>query len=241
MRLNPDDKALIITCSAAALLLLAFMFVSVPAYHDVAEEEFIPIPVLEEIPEEEPEEKELTETQQQEQKITHKVSNSDNLQNEARRFFREQAKAREKYLTSEDATAPEVDAGDDGELPDYKKRIADLRKQAANRPESAEEAPVKKLVEKAAYNKSTVSFQLRDRDAIRIPNPVYTCDATGKITINITVSAQGGVTKMTFNKAASTTTNGCLIDQAMSYAERAIFTSSSRESQLGSISFLFQG
>ena len=92
----------------------------------------------------------------------------------------------------------------------------------------------------AAKRESTVSFNLLDRQAIYIPNPVYTCDAQGKIVLNITVNNKGAVTEMAFNKKASTSINGCLIDQALAYANEALFSSSQRRTQLGSIAFIFQ-
>ena len=91
------------------------------------------------------------------------------------------------------------------------------------------------------YRRSTVTYQLKDRNAIQIPNPVYTCDATGKVVINIEVNGSGGIIRAYFNKSASSTSNGCLVDQALEYAENAIFNKSDRATQLGSITFEFQG
>jgi len=94
----------------------------------------------------------------------------------------------------------------------------------------------------SSSHKTTVSYRLIDRKAILIPNPVYTCESGGKIVINIEVNAIGKVTKAVYNKNRSTTTNGCLIDTALSYASKARFTTkANKATQLGNISYNFPG
>lgn len=95
---------------------------------------------------------------------------------------------------------------------------------------------------KGVNKQTTISYMLKDRTHIYLPNPVYTCYGSGKVVINIEVDALGSVRKTTFNKNASTTANQCLIDAAVSYASEAKFTSNaSRQKQLGSITFNFPG
>lgn len=90
--------------------------------------------------------------------------------------------------------------------------------------------------------KTTISYHLTNRTARELPNPVYTCESGGKIVIDIEVSSYGTVKKATYNEAASTTTNGCLIDSALSYAKEARFSSdSSKKEQKGTISYSFPG
>ena len=80
------------------------------------------------------------------------------------------------------------------------------------------------------------------RQALHLPNPVYTCDASGKIVITIEVNRLGKIVRMDYNKTLSTTTNGCLIDAALVYAKKTRFnTNSSKEKQLGTISYHFPG
>ena len=89
---------------------------------------------------------------------------------------------------------------------------------------------------------SSISFSLVGRRAIDIPNPIYTCDRSGKVVINITVDAQGAVINTSVNKASSTTTNECLTNKALEYAAGAIFSSlAGRNSQPGTITYNFQG
>lgn len=89
---------------------------------------------------------------------------------------------------------------------------------------------------------SSISYSLVGRIHKSLPNPVYTCSARGKIVINIQVDALGNVTEATFNKQSSTSSNGCLVDHAISYALRAKFDKKkNKDSQIGSITYLFQG
>ena len=87
---------------------------------------------------------------------------------------------------------------------------------------------------------SSVSFSLSKRDKVNLPPPVYLCEVSGKIVVNITVNAQGQVTD-TYINSSSSSKNQCLIDTALEYAKNAIFSSANRKSQIGSITYYFQG
>ncbi|MBL4662238.1 MAG: hypothetical protein JKY22_01440, partial [Flavobacteriaceae bacterium] len=87
--------------------------------------------------------------------------------------------------------------------------------------------------------KTTTSYHLKGRDKISLPIPVYTCDKGGKIVITIEVNEMGKVVKTSYNKAASTTSNGCLIESAINYANRSKFSASKiKKKQLGTITYL---
>lgn len=93
-----------------------------------------------------------------------------------------------------------------------------------------------------ANRKSTNSYRLVNRTAISFPNPVYTCDGYGKVVINIVVSETGRVVDTKYNKDASTTSNQCLIDNAVNYATKSRFnTMAGKKSQLGTITYVFPG
>ncbi|WP_310994063.1 hypothetical protein [Aequorivita marina] len=97
-------------------------------------------------------------------------------------------------------------------------------------------------VVKGGNQNTTISYRLVNRQDIDLPNPVYTCFGSGKVVINVEVNNLGKVVKNTYNKNASTTSNQCLIDAALEYAEQARFnTDASRAKQLGTISFNFPG
>lgn len=87
---------------------------------------------------------------------------------------------------------------------------------------------------------SSVSFSLSNRDKIKLPPPIYLCEVSGKIVVNITVNA-GGQVNDTYINTSSSSTNQCLIDTALEYAKNAVFSSADRKSQIGSITYFFQG
>ncbi|WP_461532928.1 hypothetical protein [Sinomicrobium sp.] len=89
---------------------------------------------------------------------------------------------------------------------------------------------------------SSISYSLVNRIHRYLPNPVYTCSAQGKIVINIRVNSAGKVTRADFNRKSSTSANGCLVDQAITYALKATFNSREGSGeQQGTITYLFQG
>jgi len=94
---------------------------------------------------------------------------------------------------------------------------------------------------KGGIDHSSISFSLLGRSAVDIPNPVYTCNRSGKIVVNISVNAEGRVTSTSVNKGSSSTTNECLADQALEYAAQAIFSRlPGRNSQPGTITYNFK-
>jgi len=88
--------------------------------------------------------------------------------------------------------------------------------------------------------RTSISYSLVDRNAYHLPPPIYTCIEGGKVVVNITVDNNGYVTEASFNDKSSGTDNGCLVDNAIAYALKARFSSDSRNSQIGTITYLFQ-
>lgn len=244
MKLSPQDKAMLITFSGASFLILVFFFATIHPFDASQVEEFIPIPVIEEVPEEDPEEQQEQEELKQNSQISHQASNTTRLQREANRYFSKEDPVRDALSnTILDAENTEQNEDPTAEnFPDYQERIALLQSRSQKKQSSGNDLSEKvSRVNTSASRRSTITYILRERDAVKIPNPVYTCDAEGKVVINIEVSGQGNVIKASYNKNASTTANGCLVDQALEYAKGAIFNNSTRQTQLGSISFEFQG
>lgn len=89
--------------------------------------------------------------------------------------------------------------------------------------------------------RTNIFYNLPGREALQLPNPVYTCAASGTVVINIEVDQNGRVTKATANRTASTTSNQCLFDAAKEYSGHAIFSSSTHQKQSGTITFIFPG
>ena len=117
---------------------------------------------------------------------------------------------------------------------------ADSRIKQAKDLESLDDLLAKQQAQEA--NKRTlISYYLSGREAVaELPNPVYTCEESGKVVVNITVDDQGRVIEASYNKASSSTANGCLIDNAIYYARKARFNKDSKNKQLGTITYLFQ-
>ena len=103
------------------------------------------------------------------------------------------------------------------------------------------EAKKKEFTNNLAEKRTSISYSLIDRNAYELPPPIYTCIQGGKVVINIEVDEHGYVTETSFNQKSSTTSNGCLVDNAMAYAEKAYFNSSNKVAQKGTITYLFQG
>ncbi|MFT6930183.1 MAG: hypothetical protein ACJAQ7_001669 [Sediminicola sp.] len=99
-----------------------------------------------------------------------------------------------------------------------------------------------KKTKNTSYSKrnTTVSYSLVDRNHYDLPIPVYTCIEGGKIVINILVDNNGYVLEAEVNKKSSNTLNGCLVENAITYALLARFNSGNGENQKGTITYLFQ-
>ncbi|MBC2837924.1 hypothetical protein [Robiginitalea sp. SC105] len=121
-----------------------------------------------------------------------------------------------------------------------------LRELAKKRQES-EELLGEKEAEKKEYTnylkdkRTSISYSLIDRNAYDLPPPIYTCIEGGKVVVNIEVDRSGYVVDASFNASSSSTSNGCLVENAIQYALRARFSSASREEQKGTITYLFVG
>tara|TARA_R110000737_G_scaffold350177_1_gene388395 strand:- start:2827 stop:3546 length:720 start_codon:yes stop_codon:yes gene_type:complete len=88
--------------------------------------------------------------------------------------------------------------------------------------------------------RTSISYSLVERNAYYLPPPIYTCIEGGKVVVNITVDDKGYVTEASFNDKSSGTSNGCLVDNAIAYALKARFSPDSKDSQIGTITYLFQ-
>ncbi|WP_394974692.1 hypothetical protein [uncultured Croceitalea sp.] len=128
------------------------------------------------------------------------------------------------------------DGGYAASLKELAKQREEKKKQLGEK-----EAQKKEFTNNLAEKRTSISYSLIDRNAYDLPPPIYTCIQGGKVVINIKVDSDGYVIETSFNEKSSTTTNGCLIDNAMAYAKKAYFNSSNKTSQKGTITYLFQG
>ena len=237
MNLNNKQLSFIITfCLMGIVVLTAYNI----KLRDQQEEEYLyelsfdEELLEEEIPEEEPQKMQELETHM--------------AYNEAKesRFAQEldEFKTLEELQEEIDKMEAEQEAGD--ELNELSENL-NLAKEYTEKLKKQKEAMEKLLKEEKKepaniIRRTTITYSLTDRYELKIPNPIYTCESFGKVVINIQVDDQGRVTDAEFNQKSSTTTNGCLVDNAIYYALQARFNAESGKlKQLGTITYLFQG
>lgn len=125
---------------------------------------------------------------------------------------------------------------------EYAAKVKELADKRAEQKQflGEQEAKKKEFTNYLAEKRTTISFSLVDRNNQRLPPPIYTCIEGGKVVINIEVDARGYVTDADFNEKSSGTSNGCLVENAIAYALKAKFNTSSKPFQKGTITYLFQ-
>lgn len=163
--------------------------------------------------------------------------------NEAERFITEIENSRNEATNNseenqEETTTEDLSLSESIALNDAQQRLEEVKRKLS---ENADKTGTR-TEEEGVNRKTTISYFLKDRQAMRLRNPVYTCQASGRIVINIEVSDQGKVVKASFHKDGSSTTNGCLIDSALHYAKLARFsTAAGTARQSGTITYVFPG
>lgn len=98
-----------------------------------------------------------------------------------------------------------------------------------------------RIVNNSYTGRSTIDYYLDSRYSDRVPTPIYTCLAAGTILVDIEVNREGLVTKARYNKRRSTSSDGCLIEEALNYAYKAKFNNDieAEEIQKGYIIYFF--
>ncbi len=126
---------------------------------------------------------------------------------------------------------------------EYAERVKELKRkrEEAKQKLGEKEAQKQEFTNNLAKRRTSVSFSLVDRNSYRLPPPIYTCIEGGKVVVNIEVNSAGSVIDADFNAKSSDTSNGCLVDNAIAYALKAKFSSSSKATQKGTITYIFQG
>ena len=124
----------------------------------------------------------------------------------------------------------------------YSANLKEILKQRELNKQKLEEIEAKKkeFSRNLENRRTSVSYSLVDRNNYELPPPIYTCIEGGKVVVNIKVDAYGYVKEATFNSKSSNTSNGCLVDNAITYALRARFDTSTKASQIGTITYIFQ-
>lgn len=145
-------------------------------------------------------------------------------------------------LRAEQSSEPQNNSeaeSDYGEYAENLKELAEKREETRKELEE-KEAQKKEYTQNLAERRTSVSFSLIDRQGYHLPPPIYTCIEGGKIVINIKVDNRGFVIEADYNSASSNTSNGCLIDNAITYAYKARFSPTDKASQIGTITYIFQ-
>ena len=234
MNFDYSYRAFLITCLLFGILFLAFKSINLSKYEIVKEESFDVEYNSEGLI---PEEEDLASSP----RTTFKVE-TNRAYNEAEKFIsdieKEFAESQETSNTNQESDqVPDALNVKDGEIKNDKNSSIE-EESLSNESESNKIIPIKN----SSKRNSTVSYSLANRKALHLPNPVYTCDTSGKVVINIVVSQTGKILKAKYNKTSSTTSNECLIDAALNYALNANFTTfSGKTKQLGSITYNFPG
>lgn len=228
MSFNYSYRAFLISSLLVGILVLLLISVKLRYYpeEEIAEYDIEYLDVLEE----EEEQKEPAKTSQTDIR-TNRAYNAD------ARFIAEAENERQQIDESTLSKLQEMNKAIENGGQDYNSRAEEVKKL-----KESSSSDVQNFRDQNVERNTTLAYQLKDRRAVSLPNPVYTCDAYGKIVITIRVDSKGEVKDADYNQTLSTTSNQCLIDSALDYARRSLFNEdSSKPKQLGTISYNFPG
>lgn len=234
-----ENKALIITVLLFAVLLLAMYNINISKSNQKVRETLIELNDLR------PEEPREQEQQQQEQQPEPPESQRPNLETH-QAFNQNQEESQENFESRLDEIFQKNSASQEASEEETSSTQGDLNLEPNRRQKKQQASEGKGTSEEISTRQGTlrnssISFSLIGRSALDIPNPIYTCDTPGKIVVNIRVNADGEVIDTSVNKKSSTSSNECLIDNALEYARGARFSQlPGRNSQPGTITYNFQ-
>ncbi len=184
---------------------------------------------------EEPEPEEITEALNQSASQTHQAFN-ENTEARNENFDRQLQEIFEKNSAAQEETTEEENNGASGT---YGVRSAAQEK--TQKRSDGDRATERISTQTGGIDRSSISFNLVGRTAVNLPNPIYTCDRSGKVVVNITVNEQGRVLTTSINRGSSNTNNECLAEQALQYASQAVFSRlAGRNNQPGTITYNFK-
>lgn len=240
MSLNRKQLSLIITVFAMGIVVLTLFNISLGQVGSVEDEYIVEMMLAEEDIEELLKEKDALEKMSEAEQVKSHMAFNETAKPtygnpEPLQTLEEIMAEKAANSTGEDANVEE-----DGE---YARHLEELKKKREEAKEKLGEkdADKKEFTNNLAARKTSVSFSLVDRNNYHLPPPIYTCIEGGKVVINIKVDVNGNVVEADFNSKSSGTSNGCLVDNAITYARKAKFNSSNKASQKGTITYLFQG
>lgn len=241
MHLNRKQLSFLITIFSMGIIVLGLYNIHLGG-QQVEDEYVVELVLDKEILDEliKEEEKKLEELQQQDPIKSHMAFNETakpSLGNP------EPLKTLDEILEEKAANASDEISDYDSEDSDYAAKVKELAKQREEKKQllGEREAQKEERTNNLAARRTSVSYSLIGRNNYKLPPPIYTCIEGGKVVINIEVDAVGNVIDASFNAKSSGTSNGCLVDNAITYALKAKFNTSSKALQKGTITYLFQG
>ncbi|PNW29446.1 hypothetical protein [Formosa algae] len=260
MKLTDTHKAALITALIAGTVLLVVFNIQLTKREFFLSETFYDMQPEQKTEQELLEEKELAEQTDQAKAETNKAFNETQ---ETKRFSQaynpiappkdyENSRTTEtsEITDSEDAIDPTNSTSEDTELDAEElssfNSVNSILKARTQKKQKSNASNGNNSTNKIGMNASTnknssMHYSLVNRTHTYLPTPIYLCEASGKIIINITVSDAGDVVD-TYVNNSSTSKNECLIDSALEYAKKARFNiDASKPSQIGSITFYFEG
>lgn len=238
MNLTNQHKALLLTLLITGTVVLSVFNLSLKKQNERMAESYYEL---------EPE-KELTE---EEIKVLEALENNNNAKAETNKAFNETknnkhfAQAYKTIAPPEDYEPRSNSINSEEALESFKSKYKNNNQAKLKNEDLSSFSKVNDVLKKqqgvGANTKSTVSYSLKNRDDVYIPIPVYLCETSGKIVVNITVNADGNVIDA-YTNTSSTSSNECLIEHALQYAKDSRFSKdASKKSQIGSITFNFIG
>mgnify|MGYP000530302201 CR=1 FL=1 len=240
MNLNRKQLSLLITLFSMGIIVLILFNISLGEVGSVEDEYIVEMMLAEEDIEELLKEKEVLEKMAQTDPVKSHMAYNET----AKPTYGEPEPLQTlEELIAEKAAMEESENSESMDDGEYAERVKELKKkrEEAKQKLGEKEAEKKEFTNNLAARRTSVSYSLVDRNNYKLPPPIYTCIEGGKVVINITVDVNGNVVQAGFNTKSSGTSNGCLVDNAITYARKAKFSSSNKASQKGTITYLFQG
>lgn len=236
MNLTNQNRALLITLLISGTVLLMVFNLSLNKKKEFASESYYELEPEKEPTPEELKEIEALENQNQAKAETNSAFNETEKVKHFAQAFKPIAPPEDYQPTSED----HGEASEASEKTDLKPDTD----ASLNQEEIAKFSKVNELLKKQRSqnnSRSSISFSLPNRTKVYIPIPIYLCEESGKIIVNVTVNANGDVIDSYVN-TASTSDNDCLMERALEYANQSRFSKDpNQKSQLGTITFMFVG
>ena len=239
MSLSRKHLSFLITFFSLAIVVLVLFNIQLGKVGSVEDEYIVEMMLAEEDIEELLKEKELLEKMQEVEPIKSHTALNETAKSSVKEP--EPLKTLEE-LRQEVLSAENNNSSDEFGNEEYTSKVKELAKKRAEKKQllTDKEEEKEAFTNALSDRKTSISYSLVDRRHYSLPPPIYTCLEGGKVVVNITVDSNGYVTEASLNQKSSSTTNWCLVDNAINYARRAEFDSSSKSTQKGTITYLFQ-